>query len=395
LFVISEEEAREKILSRVQPMARRTVPIADADGCFVARVVSARLPLPLFDNSAMDGYAVAATDCARGKRLLVVGEQPAGVDRKLKVGRGEAARIFTGAPVPSGADAVVMQEDVTRDSDHIVINTDVAPGEFVRRRGCDLSEGQKILDAGERLRAENLALLAAQGISEVEVGGVARTAIISTGDELASPGKPIEPGELYESNSVLLRALIEENGAAAELVQHVPDKAEDLRAALRAGLKHDVLILSGGVSVGDHDLVRPLLREIGAEIDLWRVAIKPGKPFLFGRCGGCAIFGLPGNPVSAFVTFLIFVRPAILKMMGANDAALGLRKLPARLGAELSNEGERAHYMRGIFHDGEFNPIGRQESHALYGLSRSNALLRLAPGEKISAGATISAYLWN
>jgi molybdopterin molybdotransferase len=394
-IVISEEEAREKILSRVRQLPSRKVPLSEADGSFAARDVAAQLSLPLFDNSAMDGYAVVANDCAPGKQLRVVGEQPAGIDRKLRVGRGEAVRIFTGAPVPSGADAIVMQEDVRRDADRIVINVEVEPSEFIRRRGCDLSEGQKILDAGVPLRAENLALLAAQGIPEVEVGGRVRAAVISTGDELVSPGNPIQIGQLYESNSVLLRALLEENGVAVELVRRVPDNADDLKAAFRDGLKYDVLIISGGVSVGDRDLVRPLLKELGTEIDLWRVAVKPGKPFLFGRHENCAVFGLPGNPVSAFVTFLIFVRPAILKMMGANDEALALRTTSSRLGADLSNDGERVHYVRGVLRDGQFSPVGRQESHALYGLSRSNALLRMAAGERISAGATISVYFWN
>ena len=393
--MITEEEALAKILSRTQAMPPRTLAIECANGCFLAHDAVARLPLPLFDNSAMDGYALIAKDCAHGKQLRVVGEQPAGVDRRLHVRSGEAVRIFTGAPIPSGADAVVMQEDVTRDSDQIVINAEVEPGEFIRRRGCDLSEGQKILAAGERLRAESLALLAAQGFAEIEVGGLVRAAILSTGDELVPPGKPIEPGQLYESNSVLLRALVAGTGAEVELVRSVPDRADELKAALSDGLKRDVLVISGGVSVGDRDLVRPLLKELGAEIDLWRVAIKPGKPFLFGRRGNCAIFALPGNPVSAFVTFLVFVRPAILKMMGANDEALSLRKTAARLALDLSNEGERVHYVRGMLRDGEFTPVGRQESHALYGLSRSNALVRMLAGEKKSAGTTISAYLRN
>jgi molybdopterin molybdotransferase len=393
--MITEEEALAKILSRTQVLPPRTLAVENARGCFLAHDVAARLPLPLFDNSAMDGYAVIAGDSKRGSQLRVVGEQPAGVDRRLHVRDGEAVRIFTGAPIPSGADAVVMQEDVTRDSDQIVVNTEVEVGEFIRRRGCDLSEGQKILAAGDRLRAESLALLAAQGFPEIEVGGVVRTAIISTGDELVPPGNPIEPGQLYESNSVLLRALVAGTGAEVELVRSIPDRAEDLKAAFSDGLKRDVLIISGGVSVGDRDLVRPLLKELGAEIDLWRVAIKPGKPFLFGRRGNCAIFALPGNPVSAFVTFLVFVRPAILKMMGANDEALSLRQTAARLATDLSNEGERVHYVRGMLRDGEFIPTGRQESHALYGLSRSNALLRLAPGESVSAGSIVSVYLWN
>ena len=393
--MLSEEDARAKILERVQLLPTRKIPVERARGCFAAGDVFSGLPLPLFDNSAMDGYAVIANGCTRDARLRVVGEQPAGVDRKLYVRSGEAVRIFTGGPIPSNADAVIMQEDVTLDSGCIVINAKVETGEFVRRRGCDLSEGQKILSAGERLRPENLALLAAQGISEIEVGGQVRATIVSTGDELVAPGEAIRSGELYESNSVLLRALVEENGASAEFVQRVPDNLDDLKAALLDGLKREVLIISGGVSVGDRDLVRPVLQEIGAEIDLWRVAIKPGKPFLFGQCGACAIFALPGNPVSAFVTFLVFVRPAILKMMGANDEALSLCKTAARLATDLSNDGERVHYVRGMLRDGEFKPIGRQESHALYGLSRSNALLRMLAGEKKSAGTTISVYLRN
>ena len=393
--MLSEEEALEKILSRTELLPARTLALEQANGCFVAHDVAARLSLPLFDNSAMDGYAVIAKDCVRNRRLRVVGEQPAGVDRQLCIGSGEAVRIFTGAPMPSGADAVVMQEDVMRDGDEIAVNTRVAPGEFIRRRGCDLSEGQKILAAGERLRAEKLALLAAQGFAEIKVGGLVRAAILSTGDELVSPGKPIEPGQLYESNSVLLRALAAGAGANVDLVRSVPDQAEALRAALSDGLKHDVLIVSGGVSVGDRDLVRPLLKELGAEIDLWRVAIKPGKPFLFGRHANCAIFALPGNPVSAFVTFLVFVRPAILKMMGASEDALSLPTTFARLSSDVINDGDRAHYFRGLLCGGEFKSVGRQESHALYGLSRSNALLRLGPGEKASAGSNVSVYLWN
>ena len=393
--MISEEEARAKILSGVRPLPPRRVSLADAAELFAAQDIAARFPMPLFDNSAMDGYAVLAENCTRGEQLRVVGEQPAGIDRKLHVGAGEAIRIFTGAPLPTGANAIVMQEDVTRESDRIVINAEVSHREFIRRRGCDLSEGQSILKTGEKLRAEKLALLAAQGFGEVEVGGQVRVAILSTGDELVSPGQSLQAGQLYESNSILLRALVEQNGGLAVSVQHVHDNADELKSALLDGTKHDVLIISGGVSVGEHDLVRPLLKEIGADIDLWRVAIKPGKPFLFGRRKQCAIFGLPGNPVSSFVTFLVFVRPAILKMMGANDVALSLGQSSARLTADVNNEGERAHYLRGALRDGEFVPIGRQESHALYGLSRSNALLRLAPGEKIAQGTTISVYLWN
>jgi molybdopterin molybdotransferase len=392
--MITEAEARAKILAQVRSLPRRMIPIERARGCFAAHRVTARLSLPPFDNSAMDGYAVIAKECRRGERLRVVDEQPAGVDRKLRVGRGEAVRIFTGAPMPKGADAVVMQEDVTRDGAEIVVNAKVETGEFVRHRGCDLSEGQKILAAGERLRPEKLALLAAQGFPEIAVGGEVRAAVVSTGDELVQPGAAIKGGEIYESNSILLRGFLEECGASVGLSCHAGDQPENLTAALRAGIRHDALIVSGGVSVGDRDLVRPVLRDLGAEIDIWRVAIKPGKPFLFGRAGDCAVFGLPGNPVSAFVTFLLLVRPALLKMMGGNDDALSLPIISARLACDVQNDGDRPHYIRGQLRDGEFTPIGRQESHALFGLSRSNALLCIAPGKKFSAGASVKVHFW-
>jgi molybdopterin molybdotransferase len=394
MAMIGEEEAREKILEEVQPLRARAVPLSQARGCFVARRITAQLPLPLFDSSAMDGYAVIANDSRRGARLRVIGEQPAGIDQRIRIASGEAVRIFTGAPIPDGADAVVMQEDVRREGDKIVINTEVERGEFVRRRGCDLTEGQVILEAGDRLRAERLALLAAQGFTDIEVGGAVRATILSTGDELARAPGPLRRGQIHESNSVLLRGLLDECGVAVESTAPVADQRNDLRTALEAGMKHNALIISGGMSVGDRDLVRPVLEELGAKIDLWQVAIKPGKPFLFGRVGNCAVFGLPGNPVSAFVTFLLLVRPALLKMMGANEKAIRLPMANARLASNLQNDSDRPHYVRGEFRHGEFRPIGRQESHALFGLSRSNALLLNAPGEKLSTGAAVKVQFW-
>jgi molybdopterin molybdotransferase len=318
----------------------------------------------------------------------VIGEQPAGVDRKLRIAPGEAVRIFTGAPMPQGADAVVMQEDVRCEGSEIFINAEVEAGEFVRRRGSDLSEGQKILAAGERIQAQTLALLAAQGFADIDVGADVRAAIITTGDELIQPGGSLGAGQIYESNSTLLQALCEKWGASVAAVEHCPDEAPSLEVALRRGLAHDILVIVGGVSVGARDLVKPALTSVGAQTDLWRVSVKPGKPFLFGRAGRCAIFGLPGNPVSAFVTFLLFVRPAILRMMGASENELSLPASDAQLTEEVPNRSDRPHYVRGRLAHGKFTPVGRQESHALYGLSRSNALLRVPPGEIFPSGAT-------
>ena len=391
--MISENEARAKILEAVRPLPPRKMSISGALDLFAAENYFARLPLPNFDNSAMDGYAVIASDCKKDARLRVISEQPAGVDRKLRVSNGKAVRIFTGAPMPVGADAVVMQEDVTREGDEIVINGDVEVDEFVRKRGCDLGEGQKILGKGDPIVATKLALLASQGFAQVSVAGEVRAAIISTGNELAKPGEKIESGQIYDSNSVLLQSLLKRSSAAAASVENCSDDGDSLRAAMQRAAGNEILIVSGGVSVGEHDLVQKTLRDLGATIDIWRVAIKPGKPFLFGQLGRCFVFGLPGNPVSAFITFLQFVRPAILKMMGATD--VDLPKMPAKLTVDLTNDGDRAHYLRGKLENGNFAPIGRQESHALFGLSQSNALLRVRTGESFKAGEIVHIQVWE
>jgi molybdopterin molybdotransferase len=391
----SEADAIAAVLAKVAPLQARTVPLLDGLGCFAAADLFARRPLPTFDNSAMDGYAVQAASCLASARLRVIGEQPAGTDRGLTIRPGEAMRIFTGAPLPAGADAVIMQEDVTRDGETIVPRCNAEPGEFIRRQGSDLAEGQKILSRGEPIAAQTVALLAAQGLAQIVVGAAPRVAIVSTGDELARLGEVPRPGQIFESNSVMLHALALGAGARVRMVEHSRDEIGRLTEILRRGLEGDALIVSGGVSVGERDLVKPALAALGAQIDLWRVSIKPGKPFLFGRAGGCAVFGLPGNPVSGFVTFLKFVRPALRKMMGAAGQYLALRTVPAQLGTQVMNDGDRPHYLRGALRDGIFNIIGRQESHALFGLSRASALLRVAPGCRWEEGAAVMVELWD
>ncbi|MBA3651252.1 MAG: molybdopterin molybdotransferase MoeA [Chthoniobacterales bacterium] len=391
----SEAEALAAVLAKVSPLPGRKLPLLDSLGRFAGCDLLATRALPPFDNSDMDGYAVQAASGAKEARLRVIGEQPAGADRGLTTGAGEAIRIFTGAPLPAGTDAIVMQEDVRREGDWITVECGVEPGEFIRHRGADLAEGQKILARGEPVGAQTMALLAAQGMAEIEVGGAPRAAIISTGDELVPVGSTPRPGQLFESNALMLRALALGAGAEVPLVEHCPDNLARMTELFRRGIENDALIVSGGVSVGDHDLVKPALRAVGAEIDLWRVSIKPGKPFLFGRAGRCALFGLPGNPVSAFVTFLKFVRPALRKMSGAGEENIGLRRIPARLAAEVANDGERPHYLRGRLQGGVFTVSGLQESHALFGLSRANALLRVASGEKFAAGAIVEVESWD
>jgi molybdopterin molybdotransferase len=393
--VIAETEARAKVLRQVQALAPRSLPLREALACFAAKDYLARIPLPGFDNSAMDGYAVVAKSCGPGKRLRVVGEQPAGVDRQLRVSPGETVRIFTGAPIPAGADAIVMQEDVKRDGEEVTINEDVDPGAYIRRRGCDLSEGQRIVVVGERIRSVTVGLLASQGFGDVEVGGEVRAAIVSTGDELVRPGESLQPGQIYDSNSALVAALVQGSGAILESAEHCADNPASLREAVARAARNHVVIISGGVSVGEHDFVQAVLRDLGGKIDIWRVAIKPGKPFLFGRLGTALVFGLPGNPVSAFVTFLRFVRPALLKMMGASEASLDLCKIPAKLIVDLRNDGDRVHYVRGKFENGKFSPVGRQESHAVFGLSQSNAMLLIPVGAEFKKDSVVDVEVWD
>ena len=392
-MMISEEEALSAVLSKVNALAPNKASLLDSLGRFVTRDLWAQRPLPPFDNSAMDGYAVQAASCQAGSRLRVIGEQPAGLNRGLALGPGQAIRIFTGAVLPGGADAVIMQEDVTREGDLITAQFSAEPGEFIRHKGGDLAEGQKILGRGEQVTAQALALLASQGLNEIEVGAQPRVAVVSTGNELAPPGTELKLGQIYESNALMLQALAQRSGATVRLVEHCPDDLGQITAVFGRGLENDALIVSGGVSVGEHDLVKPALSALGAEIDVWRVAIKPGKPFLFGRAGSCFIFGLPGNPVSAFVTFFRFVRPAILKLSGAAEHHLDLRQVTVRLGADLENDGDRPHYLRGRLEGEVFTVTGRQESHALFGLSRANALLRVAPHARLAAGTTVRVAL--
>ena len=391
--MISEEEAGKRIVETVRPLPVRKLPITKSLGCFAAEDHFARLPLPTFDNSAMDGYAVVASSCNKSQRLRVIGEQPAGVDRRLRISRGEAIRIFTGAPVPAGADAVIMQEDVTRDGEEIIVNVDVETGEFIRRRGCDLAEGQMILAKSERIRAATAALLASQGFADVTVGGQVNAAIISTGDELVKQGEKIQQGQIYDSNSVLLDALVRRCGAVIDSVEHCGDERESLLEAVKRGTKNQILIISGGVSVGEHDLVKDALRGLGAQIDIWRVAIKPGKPFLFGKIGECAVFGLPGNPVSTMVTFELLVVPALDLLSGAEPRPLP--SLQATLAEPLQEKSGLTHFLPARLEWSGLKPhvkaLRWQGSGDIAAVARANCFVVVpADRDKIAAGETVS-----
>ena len=401
--MISEEEARTQVLQTVGPCLDDGQFHSHALDCFAAQDYFARLPLPAFDNSAMDGYAVVASSCKRGGRLRVIGEQPAGPDRKLRVSDGEAVRIFTGATLPQGADAIVMQEDVTRDGTDISLNVDVEAGDFVRRRGCDLAEGQMILARGERIRAATVALLASQGFADVIVGGKATAAVISTGDELVKPGEELQPGQIYDSNSVLLSALLQRCGVSATAVEHCRDDRQSLDDAIKRGMKNHVLIISGGVSVGEHDLVKEALRELGAKIEIWRVAVKPGKPFLFGRAqqeshphlNPLPQGGRGGREAPVRVLFLA----QVLHLWAARKSRVGVRDVFAvRPAGDFENDGRNE--PRSAAGPGEVGgwPNERRRSTALHPretrtrkvhADRSSGIARafwFEPGKCVAAG---------
>jgi molybdopterin molybdotransferase len=388
LFVLlGEQETLERILKSVQPVGVEVVFLSEGSNRVIAEEVRATVSLPRFDNSSMDGYAVRSADAVRGARLRVTGEQPAGAVCGLKVEQSCAIRIYTGAPIPEGADAVVMQEEVDRISQTIVLKGGAERGDFIRVRGEDLCEGQTVVSKGDVLTGSKLAAIASQGPKKLSVFRRPKVKIIATGSELRSQGTPIAAGEIYETNRILIADSVIGSGADAEMLDIVPDTEEAHLHAFESARGGDVIVVAGGVSVGEKDLVKPALQKLGAELHLWRVAVKPGKPFLFGQWDRSLVFGLPGNPVSAFVTFLLFVRPALWRLGGR--ASLELPRFLAKVEQDLVNPGNRPHYLRGIYSQHIFTPVGKQESHALFALSRANALCRLGPDQIVAADSMV------
>ncbi|MBS0660024.1 MAG: molybdopterin molybdotransferase MoeA [Verrucomicrobia bacterium] len=390
--MLSESEARQRILSTLSPLPGEMRPLLEAVGAFALDELRASVSLPGFDNSAMDGYALCfeGAEVAAGVRFSLCGQQAAGEDQGLTLRPGKAARVFTGAPVPAGTTAVAMQEDVRATPGAIALTEGVARGEFVRLAGSDLCRGQIFVRSGEALTIPRLSLLAAQGLSEVRIARPPRLAVFSTGDELVQPGHALRPGQIYDSNSTLLALLARGAGGQVTSVRHLSDDlAETTHALERAVDQADVLLLSGGVSVGERDFVKPALAAVGFEAELWKVALKPGKPFLFARHPrGALAFGLPGNPVSSYVTFQVLVAPALRRLRGAPaDPALPLQRL--RAAESLRNSDRRPHYLRGRVGPAGFEPIGRQESHALAGLAASTALARVPAETEIAAGEDV------
>lgn len=390
--MISDAEALARILADVEPLPAESLPVAQAAGRFAAQAVRAPAPMPRFDQSAMDGYALRAANTPG--TLRIVGEQPAGRARDLRVNAGETVRIFTGAPMPEGADTVVMQEDVEADAELVRVAEALEPGEFVRQRGGDACEGQQLLATGEPITAARVGLLSAAGLLEIRAGRRPRIGIVTSGDELRPPGSPLAPGELYQSNGPMLAAQLADR---AELLgsKHASDDPAAVAEAIAGFASADAIVLSAGVSVGAHDPVHEALHRLGAEVALWRVAMRPGKPFLLARLGSQWIFGLPGNPVSTFATAHLFVRPALARLGGAAPEFARPTRLRIPLGAPAANADSRPHYLRATLRDGLAEPAPTQQSHALAGLAASDLLLRLEPGEHLDAGALATAFPLN
>lgn len=383
-----EEPAAYACLAEVVTATERSERIAleQALGRIAASPVVSTMPMPRFANAMVDGYALPPGEHAVGVCFRVMGEQVAGVDQQLRLSQGEAARIFTGAPLPEGTGSVIMQEVVTLHDDGLLcLEEAISEGRGLRRAGDDLCSGQMILAEGDRLTSQRLALLASQGCCEVLVKPRLRAHVISTGDELKPVGEPLAPGELYESNALMLTSLGAEAGFPGWTRSHVPDDPVLLREAIaRAVETNDFLFLSGGVSVGDRDYVRPVLTELGMLEHFWRVRVQPGKPVLFGTLGNCRVLGLPGNPVSSFVSFHLFGVPALHHWSGL--------PLPSRVKATMRrpaiNEGKRPHYLRGCFDPvtRTFDLVGLQKSHGMLGLSKANALARVPSETRLSEG---------
>ncbi|MFL5925809.1 MAG: gephyrin-like molybdotransferase Glp [Gaiellaceae bacterium] len=382
-------EALALVLARAAPLSPEDVPVARAAGRILAEPAAAATDLPPFDSSAMDGFAVRAADTPG--RLSVVGQSAAGIPAQRELGAGEAIVISTGAVVPAGADAVVPVERTTGD----VEVERVVPGDNVRPRGGDVRAGAVVIAAGSVLTPAQVGALAAAGIASVRCRRRPRVTLLATGSELRPPGQPLAPGEIYESNSVLLGAQLASAGAEVTVLDPVGDDAAATRDALERGLEADVLVTSGGVSVGPHDLVRAALAALGAEEVLWRVAVKPGKPIAFAVRDSTLAFGLPGNPVSSLVDFELFVRPALLALQGAGDP--GPVYLPGRLGSPLRRNEHRDELVRArtlVARDAVvLEPLRGQESHMIVRSAEASALVLVPHGLGVVPEGAFVRYL--
>jgi molybdopterin molybdotransferase len=400
--MISVEEALARVLSSAEsPLEEERVPLSLGRGRVLARDLVALRTQPPFPNSAMDGYAVNAADTANPQaRLTVIGESAAGRAFGGVVQSGQAARIFTGAPMPEGADAIVVQEDVRRDGDRISVSAAVQAGDNLRPAGLDFREGEHLLPAGHKLTARDVALAAAANHVELVARRRARVAILATGDELVAPGGKLGPSQIVASNNFAVAGIVEACGGVAIDLGLAADTMEALDAAIRRAIdaKVDVLVTLGGASVGDHDLVQKALVAAGMELGFWRIAMRPGKPLMHGRLGAMRVLGLPGNPTSSTVCAILFLRPLLRALHGELDPGADPTR-PARLTVDLPANGPRQDYMRCAFSrdaDGVLfaTPAELQDSSLVKVMARADGLIVRAPrAEPAKAGAVCRVFV--
>ena len=380
--LLSIEEAQQLVLERVVRLPEETVPADAAVGRVLTEPATAATNLPPFDSSAMDGFALRAEDTpgTLPVRFRIAAGAPA--ERSLEAG--EAMGIATGGVIPDGADAVIPLEYVVDHDNTIEVPDAVSRGASIRAAGGDLREGEVVVETGTRLGAHQVAALAAAGVAEIRVSRRPRAALLATGSELRRPGEPLEPGQIYDANGVLIDAQLVSAGAVVERLSSVADEEDAHRVALERGLEADVLVTSGGVSVGPHDLVRRIEAELGVEEVFWGVSVKPGKPISFGVAGGKRlVFGLPGNPVSVLVSFELFVRPAVLALQGVTDPLPRFER--GRLGGEVERNPARDELLRGrLLLDDQgvvIEPLPGRESHMIARAAQADALVLVRRGK--------------
>jgi molybdopterin molybdotransferase len=376
---LSVSEARRRILEDVAPTEPENVAIEAAAGRTLAAPLSARLTQPPFDASAMDGYAVRAADTQiLPATLTVIGEAAAGHPFGGSVNTGQAVRIFTGAPMPAGTDAIVIQENTARDGAKVIVREGIADPGHIRHRGIDFKQGDTLLPAGRRIGPREIALAASMGHGTLQVSRRPRIAMLSTGDELVPPGRTPGSGQIVASNHLGVGALLEVAGAEVRQLGIARDTREDLAAHIAQAADSDVLVTIGGASVGDHDLVGPVLEARGMALSFWKIAMRPGKPLMFGKLGAARVVGLPGNPVSSLVCGRIFLVPLVRALLGQSAASEDT--VQAHATVALAPNGPREHYMRATSRPGPdgmplVTPVRSQDSSLLSALSEADCLL--------------------